>query len=81
MLSLIGGESESLSLVFAVASKQVYEIRRSGQVLCRSTVADCGYPQHIIKDMAKAGLSLYCDGKKIKSRPGCSRTGCGSAGV
>lgn len=45
-----------------------YEIRRSGQVLCSSTLPDCGYPKDILRDMTRAGLHLYCDGKKVKSR-------------
>lgn len=60
---------------------QVYEIRRSGQVLCSSSIPNCGYSREVLTDMAKAGTHLYCDGKKVKSRPGRSRTGSGSAGV
>lgn len=48
-----------------------YEIRRSGQAICSSSVPGCGYPKEIIKDMERNGMHLYCDGKR-KSRP---RTG------
>ena len=44
-----------------------YEIRRSGQVICSSSIPDCGYPKEILKDMERNGMHLYCDGKR-KSR-------------
>ena len=45
-----------------------YEIRRSGQVICRSSIPDCGYPKDTIRNMERNGMHLYCDGKKVKSR-------------
>lgn len=44
----------------------VYEIRRSGEVLCRSTVPALGYAPDTLKDMERNGLHLYCDGKRVK---------------
>lgn len=44
-----------------------YEIRRSGQVICSSSIPDCGYPKEVLKDMERNGMYLYCDGKR-KSR-------------
>ena len=46
----------------------LYEIRRSGEVMCSSSVPDLGYPRDIIKDMEKNGMFLYCDGKRVKNR-------------
>lgn len=48
----------------------VYEIRRSGTTLCRSTLPNLGYAPAMLKDMARHGLQLYCDGKKKKAAPG-----------
>lgn len=45
----------------------LYEIRRAGVTLCRSTKADLGYGPKILKDMERAGLHLYCDGKRKKA--------------
>lgn len=54
---------------------QTYEIRRSGQVICRSSIPDCGYPKEILRDMERNGMHLYCDGKKVKkAATGRSRT-------
>jgi hypothetical protein len=43
-----------------------YEIRRSGQVLCRGSAPNLGYSPEILKDMAKGGLYLYLNGKRVK---------------
>ena len=55
----------------------IYEIRRSGQVICSSSIPDCGYPKDILRDMERNGMHLYCEGKKVKSR---SRTGTPESG-
>ena len=44
-----------------------YELRRSGETLCRSSIPNLGYTPEILKDMERHGLHLYCDGKKVKS--------------
>ena len=44
----------------------IYEIRRSGQTLCRGSVPGLGYSPEVLKDMEKNGLHLYCDGKRVK---------------
>ena len=51
-----------------------YEIRRAGQVICTSSIQDCGYPKDTLQDIERSGMCLYCDGKKVKSRPGRCRT-------
>ena len=51
-----------------------YEIRRAGQVICSGSIPDCGYPKETLRDMERNGMYLYCEGKKVKSRPGRSRT-------
>ena len=43
-----------------------YEIRRSGQVVCKGSVPNLGYSPEILKDMAKGGLHLYLNGKRVK---------------
>ena len=43
-----------------------YEIRRSGQVVCKGSVPNLGYSPEILKDMAKGGLYLYRNGKRVK---------------
>ena len=43
-----------------------YEIRRSGQVVCKGSVPNLGYSPEILKDMAKGGLYLYLNGKRVK---------------
>jgi hypothetical protein len=47
----------------------IYEIRRSGQTLCRGTVPGLGYSPDVLKDMERNALHLYCDGKRIKKPP------------
>lgn len=32
-----------------------YEIRRAGQVICCSSIYDCGYPKKILRDMERNG--------------------------
>lgn len=44
----------------------VYSIRRSGVDVCVSSVPNCGYKPETLRDMAKAGLYLYKNGKKVK---------------
>lgn len=44
-----------------------YEIRRSGSVICSSTIPDCGYPKEILRDMER-------NGKREKAASGRSRT-------
>lgn len=46
----------------------LYELRRSGETLCRSSIPNLGYAPETLKDMEHHGLHLYCDGKKVKSR-------------
>lgn len=43
-----------------------YEIRRSGQVVCKGSVPNLGYSAETLKDMAKGGLYLYMNGKRVK---------------
>ena len=46
-----------------------YEIRRSGVTICSSSVAGLGYSAQTLKDMEKAGMHLYRNGKKEKLPP------------
>lgn len=55
-----------------------YEIRRTGQVICSSSIPDCGYSKEILRDMERNGMHLYCDGKKVKSRSRSSSPESGS---
>jgi hypothetical protein len=43
-----------------------YELRRAGQVICRGTYPNLGYTQEQLKDMAKYGMYLYRNGKRVK---------------
>lgn len=45
----------------------VYEIRRAGVTLCSGSVPLLGYSREILKDMDRAGLHLYRDGKREKA--------------
>lgn len=54
-----------------------YELRRSGITLCRSSLPHLGYSADTLRDMERHGLHLYCDGKKVKSRPRSSSPGSG----
>ena len=45
----------------------MYEIRRGRTVVCRSSLPGCGYDSKTLKDMARAGLVLYCNGQKEKA--------------
>ena len=47
-----------------------YEIRRSGEVICSSSIFNCGYPKEILKDMERSGMRLYCDGERGEHRRG-----------
>lgn len=50
----------------AEESEGVYEIRRSGAVICSGHIPNLGYPKEVLKDMARHGLHLYFDGKRVK---------------
>lgn len=43
-----------------------YEVRRGGEILCGSTIPNLGYPIAWIKDMAKHGIYLYRNGKRVR---------------
>ena len=45
----------------------LYEIRRAGVTVCRSSVVNLGYSKETLKDMERAGLHLYRDGKREKA--------------
>ena len=44
------------------------EVRRQGIVLCSSSVPDLGYSHETIRDMERNGLTIYCDGQRVKHR-------------
>lgn len=43
-----------------------WEIRRAGAVICSGSVQNLGYPDRVLKDMAKHGCHLYHNGKRVK---------------
>lgn len=47
-------------------TRDYYEMRRGGEVLCGSTVPNLGYPAERIRDMARNGIYLYKNGKRVK---------------
>lgn len=47
-------------------TRDYYEMRRGKEVLCGSTVPNLGYPISWIKDMARHGIHLYKNGKRVK---------------
>ena len=51
-----------------------YEIRRSGDTLCTSSVPGLGYSKETLRDMEKAGLHLYRNGKREKAASRAANT-------
>lgn len=47
-------------------TEDVFEIRGPGGVGETSHVPFCGHALPILKDMAKYGYILYCNGKRVK---------------
>ena len=47
-------------------SMDYYEIRRGRDVLCRGTVPNLGYSPERLKEMARNGIYLYKNGKRVK---------------
>lgn len=43
-----------------------WEIRRGRDVLCSSTVQNLGYQIACLRDMARNGIYLYKNGKRVK---------------
>ena len=46
--------------------RDYWEMRMGREVLCGSTVPNLGYPPDWIKDMARNGIHLYKNGKKVR---------------
>lgn len=46
-----------------VSGMAVYEIRRSGTVVARSTLPDLGYPARLLRQMEADGYTVCVDGK------------------
>lgn len=46
--------------------RDYYEMRRGGEVMCSGTVPNLGYPAEWIRDMARNGIYLYKNGKRVK---------------
>ena len=46
--------------------KDYYEMRRGGEVLCGSSVPNLGCPPEWIRDMARKGIYMYRNGKRVK---------------
>ena len=53
-----------------MANKRVaqdyYELRRGRELLCSGTVINLGYSAERIRDMARNGIYLYKNGKRVK---------------
>lgn len=47
--------------------RDYYEMRRGREVLCGSTVPNLGYPDAWLKDMARHGVYLYKNGKRVNN--------------
>ena len=43
-----------------------YELRRGRETLCSGTVINLGYSPELIRDMARNGIYLYKNGKRVK---------------
>lgn len=43
-----------------------YELRRGRETLCCGTVINLGYSPERIRDMARNGIYLYKNGKRVK---------------
>ena len=43
-----------------------YEMRRGQDVLCTGTVPNLGYPLSWLREMARNGIYLYKNGKRVK---------------
>ncbi|MGM9586271.1 MAG: hypothetical protein ACI3VA_02125 [Candidatus Limivicinus sp.] len=53
-----------------MANEQVtpdcYETRQSGRVLCNGHALNLGYSPACLRDMARHGIHLYKNGKRVK---------------
>ena len=47
-------------------SSDYYELRRGRELLCSGTVINLGYSPERIRDMARNGIYLYKNGKRVK---------------
>lgn len=47
-------------------SRDYYELRRGGEVLCSSSVPNLGYPAEVLWEMVRAGYGLYRNGNRVK---------------
>ena len=47
-------------------AKDYYELRRGRELLCSGTVINLGYSSELIRGMARNGIYLYKNGKRVK---------------
>lgn len=47
-------------------SSDLFEIRRAGAVICFGHIPNLGYAPETLKDMARNGMHLYRNGKRVK---------------
>lgn len=47
-------------------AQDYYELRRGRELLCSGTVINLGYSPERIRDMARNGIYLYKNGKRVK---------------
>lgn len=46
--------------------RDYYELRRGNAVLCTGDVPNLGYSADVIREMARNGMYLYKNGKRVK---------------
>lgn len=49
-----------------IVANDYYEMCRGRETLCRGTVIDLGYSPELIRNMARNGIYLYKNGKRVK---------------
>lgn len=47
-------------------AQDYYELRRGRETLCHGTVINLGYSPELIRGMARNGIYLYKNGKRVK---------------
>lgn len=57
----------------------LYEIRRAGVTVCSGSVPGLGYSRDTLRDMERAGLHLYRNGKREKAASRGANTESGKA--
>lgn len=48
-----------------MTEENIWEVRRDGEVLARSTLEYCGYNSLDVKKLREAGYKFYVNGQKV----------------